>query len=380
MNEFPLMHESEGVPLFYPHVPKRAIENVTDTLSGRWIGQGPKVDLFERVFADKLGINSTTIAVSSGTAALHLAYTLAEIGPGDEVICPVFTCTATNLPVLYNGGVIRFCDVAEGQLNIDIKRIQSLITNKTKAISVVDYGGKPNDYIELRRICDQFNLKLIADCAHALDGHINDKHVTEYADYVIYSFQAIKTLTTGDGGMLVVKSSSDVEKAKRIRWFGIDRTEKQKGTWENDIKELGYKYQMTDIAASIGLAALDELDQIFSIRNSIAQVYREELSKTGVKVFEFSDHPGKLNFTPWMITIDTRGKRLEIMEKLRENSIESAQVHYRNDRYSVFGNQNRNDFPNMNALEDNYLVLPLHTKMQPKDAVLIAKVVSDVLN
>jgi len=203
--------------------------------------------------------------------------------------------------------------------------------------------------------------------------------VTDYVDYVIYSFQAIKTLTTGDGGMLLVKCSSDVEKAKRIRWFGIDRTEKQKGTWENDIKELGFKYQMTDIAAAIGLAALDELDQIFSTRNSIAEIYREEFAKTGVKVFEFSDHPRVLKFTPWMITIDTRGKRVEVMEKLRENAIESAQVHYRNDRYSVFGNHNRGEFPNMNTLEDDYLVLPLHTKMQPKDAVLVTKVVSKVM-
>lgn len=375
MEEFPLMDSSEGVPLFYPNIPKLSKEYVNGVLSGRWIGQGPLVDKFEKNFIDKLNITGYPVAVSSGTSALHLAYTLSGVGRGDEVICPLFTCTATNLPILYNGAKPVFCDVANDSLNIDLDKVESLITTKTKAISFVDYGGRPNNYKYLRDISDKYKLKLIADCAHSLDSKWDNLHVSNYADYTMFSFQAIKTLTTGDGGMLVIKNKSDLEKARRLRWFGIDRSEKQKGTWENDIFELGYKYQMTDIAASIGLAGLEELDVTLSKRNEISDVYKNYFINTGIRAFEL-DYDNKISsFTPWMMTIDCQGKRKKIMKSLRENNIESAQVHYRNDRYSVFGNQDKNKFPNMNAIEDNYLVLPLHTKMSIGQTELISKIV-----
>ena len=378
MGEFPLLKESEGVPLFYPHVPKDASSLVSETLSGRWIGQGPKVDLFEKRFVDVMQISGFPLAVSSGTAALHLAYALSGVGRDDEVICPVFTCTATNLPIIYLGAKPIFADVAQGELNIDIDSLESLITPKTKAISVVDYGGKPNDYQRLRSLCDKYNLSLIADCAHAIDGKLNDEHVSTYADFTMFSFQAIKTLTTGDGGMLIINDETLLEKGRRLRWFGIDRSEKQKGTWENDIYELGYKYQMTDIAASIGLAGLETINDVLGQRRRLAEIYFGRLTSAGVHVFESYGVDDK-DFTPWMITIDTRGKRDEVMNHLRTMGIESAQVHYRNDRYTVFGDVDRSRFPNMNSLEDNYLVLPLHTKMNESDVSRAAEGVLSVM-
>ena len=380
MNEFPLMDKKSGIPLFYPHIPSSAIKYVNETLSGRWIGQGPKVDDFENAFLKKLNIKGHALAVSSGTAALHIAYTLAGIGKGDEVICPLFTCTATNLPILYNGAIPIFCDIDENSLNINIDKIQELITPKTKAIVFVDYGGRPNNYPKLRKICDEHNLKLIADSAHALDSKWTNIHVSQFADFTMFSFQAIKTLTTGDGGMLIVKKRNELDIARRIRWFGIDRSEKQKGTWENDIFELGYKYQMTDIAASIGLAGLDEIDNTLKIRQNISKVYEHYFCQNSIDAFEINYDKQNSSFTPWMMTIRCKGKRIKIMSTLRENDIESAQVHYRNDRYSVFGFQEKEKFKNMNLIDNDYLVLPLHTKMNEEDAEKISKIVINEIN
>ena len=369
MDEFPLLEPSEGVPLFYPHVSKIASANIAGTLSTRWIGQGPKVDLFEKNIKEQLSLHGYSLAVSSGTAALHLAYVLSGVTKGTDVLCPVFTCTATNLPILYQGGNPIFLDIASGSLNINTEELEKKVTKNTVALTVVDYGGVPNDYKLLRNFCDKHKLKLIADCAHAIDGTVDGRHVSAFADYTIFSFQAIKTLTTGDGGMLIVKDHNKFEEAKRLRWFGIDRAEKQKGIWENDVHEIGFKYQMNDISASMGLAGLTDLDHIFAQRKKLFLSYKYHLEELSDLIFE--KYENELNFTPWLITINTEGRRVSLMKHLRDHRIESAQVHYRNDRYSVFRQYVNSKFPNMDLVEDDYLVLPLHTRMSEENVIEI---------
>ncbi len=375
MSEYALMNEKKGIPLFKPYVPKKAIEFVSDTLNSRWIGEGPKVKEFEIKFQKFLKSNFQCVAVNSGTAALHLAYILAGIKKGDEVICPLFTCTATNLPILYQGAKPVFCDIAKHSLNINVEDIESLITKNTKAISVVDYGGLPNEYEEIRKICDKYELKLISDCAHSVDGEYKKKPIHEWADFTIYSFQAIKTLTTGDGGILVCRNELNAKLAKKIRWFGIDREKKQSGIWENDVTNLGYKYHMNDIAASIGLASLLEIDLILSKRMKLFERYINNLSSIKEYIYEYPKIDRK--FTPWLITLNCKSKRHIIMKYLRNNGIESAQVHYRNDRYSIFNVVNHH-FPNMSKIENSYLVLPLHMGLTINDVDYISKKVLEV--
>jgi len=376
MNEFPILDDKKGnIPLFYPNVPSSAAKLVSHVLKGRWIGQGPLVDEFEEQFEEKFGVsNKSFLAVNSGTSALHLGYLLAGIIPGDEVICPVFTCTATNLALLYIGAVPKFYDVNKENLNASLKDIEKLITKKTKAIVTVDYGGLPNDYKQIRDIIDNKNIRLIADLAHCIDGKIYEKSILEYVDFAIFSFQAIKTLTTADGGMLVCPSSLK-KKAKRLRWFGIDRERKQQGIWENDIYELGYKYQMTDVAAAIGIAGLSELNKTLRYRKRIFNQYLNNLQKSGLISLLEATQSQHCEFTPWLATINCKGKRVEIMNKLREINVESAQVHYRNDRYSIFKKYVDRDFPNMDLIEDDYLVLPLHHKMTLRDVDKITRAI-----
>ena len=377
MQEFPIMDAEEGLPLFYPHIPRNAKKYVSEVLSTRWIGQGPKVDQFEKDFANSIMKAGYNIAVNSGTAALHLAYILSGVKETKEVICPIFTCTATNIPILFENGKPVFVDVAPGSLNVNLDLIENLITAQTVAVSVVDYGGLPNDYEFLRDICDRYDLKLIVDCAHALDTCYNGEHVTKFADYVIYSFQAIKTMTTGDGGMLVVKDKVDYERARRLRWFGIDRSKKQQGIWENDITELGYKYQMTDISAAIGIASLEELTKTLKTRRILYTTYQRDLEEFGRFLLEKSTNNS--SFTPWLVTLNTRGNRVGLMHHLRQRKVESGQVHYRNDRYSIFQAYKKGPYLNMDEIEDDYLVLPLHTKLTLDDVKRICFEVKEYL-
>ena len=376
MNEYPLMSETKGIPLFYPYIPSNAHKFVKETLSTRWIGQGPKVALFEKKFENKFLSGQKALAVGSGTDALHISYLLSDIKKGDEVLVPVFTCTATNIPLLYIGAKPIFIDVDLDTMNLSIDDIQKKITKKTKAIVCVDYGGVPNDYSALLKICKKNKLKLISDGAHSLGSKFNNKHVATYADFTTYSFQAIKTITTGDGGMLVIKNSKLYEKAKRLRWFGIDRSKKQSGIWDNDLREIGYKYQMTDISASLGLAALSQIEKVIKKRNDLFKAYEKGLAKNNtIKIIGKSKTKKYFNGS-WLITILINEKnRIKLMNKLRKKNIESAQVHYRNDRYSIFGKR-RKDLKNMDAIENQYLVLPLHPKMNIKHVKYICSVIN----
>ena len=156
--DYPLIKESKKtVTQFYPHIPKKYLSALKRVFSTRWVGQGPLVDKLEMIFSKKFGNNLPTVAVGSGTDALHLSYILAGIKKGDEVICPVFTCTATNIPLLYIGAKIKFADVDPKTLNISIESVKKLITKKTKAIVFVNYGGLPCDLIELNKIAKKEN-------------------------------------------------------------------------------------------------------------------------------------------------------------------------------------------------------------------------------
>jgi len=372
MDEMPVMNESEGIVLFYPNVPRTAIDEVTKVLQGRWIGQGPRVAQFEQEFAQKFAGNGAAIAVGSGTDALHLAYILAGLKEGDEVITPVFTCTATTIPFLYMGVKFRFADVDPETLNINVQHVRELVNEKTRAIICVHYGGLPCDMDELHAIAREYNIPVIEDAAHALGATYKGKKIGEISPFTMYSFQAIKHITTGDGGMLLLQDTSLRAQAERVRWFGIDRSNKQKGIWENDIYEVGYKYQMTDIGAAMGLAALHEFDQTLAHRQKLFDVYRKGLQKTkGIKLIG-AEHTDRTH-AAWLCTAIVE-RRVDFMKYLRENKVESGQVHYRNDRYSILGGR-RHDLPHMDAVEENYIVLPLHSHLTEANVEYVCDVI-----
>ena len=373
MHEFPLMEPGRGrIVLFHPHIPSRAVDSVAGVLSTRWIGQGPRVEEFEQKFSARFGGNSPALAVGAGTDALHLAYILAGLRPGDEVVAPILTCTATNIPFLYMGVKIVFADVQPATLNMDPADVRRRITDKTKAIVCVHYGGLPCDMTELQAIADEHGLKVIEDAAHALGATYQGRSVGQISDFTMFSFQAIKHITTGDGGMLLLREEELADQGRRIRWFGIDRKAKQGGHWENDIWEVGYKYQMTDIAAALGLAALEEFDWILAHRQSLLSAYKKLLADIPGITVTGTGYQDRTH-AAWMCTVLVENRN-ELEIKLRECGIESSQVHFRNDRYSVFGGRQQ-DYESMDAIEDKYLVIPLHTHMGLEDVERVCSVI-----
>jgi len=374
-SDFKLMEKSdENIVLFHPYIPKSAISNVTETLKTRWIGQGPKVDQFEKLFKEKFAEERYSLAVGSGTDALHLSYILAGLKPNDEVITTVFTCTATNIPLLYMGIDIKFADIQPGTMNIDPKSVKDLITEQTKAIICVHYGGLPCDMDELRQLADSHGIPIIEDAAQAVGAKYKDKNIGEISEFTAFSFQAIKQITTGDGGMVICENEEIYEKGKRIRWFGIDRTAKQGGTWENDIREVGFKYQMTDIGAAMGIAGLEKFDLIKEHRKNLFDFYCDNLNGFGdVKIV--GEGINDREHAAWIFTVLIE-EREKLQIKLRENNIESNQVHFRNDRYSIFKKFcEHKEFPAMDSIEEDYLVLPLHMEIDESDVQRICEVI-----
>ncbi|MFL0778321.1 MAG: DegT/DnrJ/EryC1/StrS family aminotransferase [Prochlorococcus sp.] len=375
VKDMPLMQNTlENIVLFYPHVSDLAKNAVMETLDSRWIGQGPKVKLFEENFSKRFASNSPAIAVGSGTDALHLSYLLAGLKPGDEVIAPVFTCTATNIPFLYMGVKIHFADIDPNTMNIDVNHVYELMSSKIKAIICVHYGGLPCDMEALQDIANKWNIPIIEDAAHAVGAKYKGVNIGSISEFTIFSFQAIKHITTGDGGILIIKDKKLIDKAERIRWFGIDRKAKQAGIWENDILDIGYKYQMTDIAAAMGIASLSEFDEISNLRKALFKTYEKELvdfDKVKIVGSGFKDR----EHAAWLFTVKVKN-RYKLQEKLRANNIESNQVHFRNDRYSIFKEFTVGKiFPNMDKVENEYLVLPLHTMMTEDDVKRVCSII-----
>lgn len=335
------------IKLFQPYVSWRAGLYLLKTLYSGQLAEGKVVKQFEYEFSKKFN-KKNVVALNSGTSALELAYELAGIGEGDEVITPVLTCTATNLPLVRRGAKIVFADI-EDDLNINIQDVKNKITKNTKAVVFVHFGGNNRGLKELQKICKEKDITLIEDAAQAVGSEYWGK-----ADFTCVSLQAIKILTSGDGGFLMCKNKNDYEKAKRLRWFGIDRDLKQKGI-DVDVYEAGYKYHMSDITASIGLSNLRSIDKVIAHRKELIKIYNSY----------------GLQGNMWL----TRGYGdvEQAKQVFKANGVQVGDHHYRNDKYTVFDGRVK-DCPNMDKLEGNFFFVPNHYEVSLLNAHKIGQI------
>lgn len=258
------------------------INEVVDVLKSDWITTGPKIGEFEKDLCSYLGCKHA-VAVNSGTSALDIAVGALNLPKGSEIITTPFTFVATSNSILYNGLKPVFADIQPNTRNIDPEDIRRKITDKTKAITYVDYAGHPCDITEIKEIADENDLLLIEDACHALGASYLGEKVGNFADITVFSFHPVKPITTGEGGVAVTNNPDLAKNMLLLRNHGIDKDSGERfgpnSGWAYDVKMLGRNYRMTDIQASLGISQLKKLDLYIEKRTEIARLYDEFLSE-----------------------------------------------------------------------------------------------------
>lgn len=326
----------DTVPFFSSYVDPSAKTLVSQTVDSTFLSEGKKVQAFEDILKKEHAL-SHPIAVNSGTSALHLGLLLADVKPGDEVIVPAQTFVASALAVLYVGAKPVFVDINYEDGNIQIESLRKKITKKTVAVMPVHWAGYPCDMKGLRDIAREHKLHIIEDAAHAFGAKYKGKAIGSISPITCFSFQAIKHVTTGDGGAVACLKRSDMERAKRLRWFGIDRARSKPsllGERQFQLNEVGYKYHMNDVAASIGIANLKTFKKRLKRRKAVAARYTKELSNiSGLQLFaQEADRESSW----WLFGMHVE-KRLRFIKALQSKKIAASVVHQRIDRYNIFG-------------------------------------------
>jgi dTDP-4-amino-4,6-dideoxygalactose transaminase len=275
------LNARHNIPFARPAVGDDEIAEVADSLRSGWIALGPKTAEFERRFAAYLGVPAAA-ALSSGTAGLHLALLALGIGAGDEVIVPTYTFASTAISAIHVGATPVLVDVEPLALTMDPVAVRRAITPRTKAIVPVHIGGTAAEMTPLLDLAREHGLKVVEDAAHALPTRYGGKLIGTLGDMTVFSFYATKTLATGDGGMLVARDPDVLAKVRRLSLHGMDadawRRYGEGGTWRYDVTVPGYKYNFTDIGASLGLHQLRKLDQHTARRTAIAERYAKRLA------------------------------------------------------------------------------------------------------
>ena len=384
------------LPFALPEIGEEEIAEVVDALRSGWVTTGPKTQRFERDFAAYLGGPSSTdgalhcIAVNSATAGLHLALEAVGVGPGDEVITTTHTFTATAEVVRYLGADVKLVDIDPTTLNIDPAAVEAAITPRTKAIIPVHYAGLAADMPALLAIARRHGLKVVEDAAHALPTTSAGQRVGLLAsDATVFSFYANKTITTGEGGMLVTRDAELAKRAKVMRLHGMSRDAFDRYTatvpsWAYEIVAPGYKYNLTDIASALGIHQLKRLDAFHRQREMLAAAYDTALAGLPI-VLPPRSKTGDLH--AWHLYVvrladGTKVERNLFIERLYAAGI-GCSVHYIplhlhpywRDRYGLKPEQ----FPHSQHAFERMLSLPLYTRMTLDDVQRVASAVRAAL-
>jgi len=349
---------NDFIPYGHQWIDNEDIEEVIKTLKSDWLTCGPKVEEFEKATANYCDV-SFGVAFSSGTVALLAAYSVAGIEKDDEVITTPLTFAATIYTGMQLGAKPVLVDIGD-DLNIDAERIEEKITNKTKAIVPVDFGGHPCDYGKILDIAKRHNLLVIEDACHALGGNYKEKKLGNLADMTIFSFHPVKPITTGEGGMVVTNNEEIARKLKIFRNHGMIKNP-EKGAWYYEIEKPTGNYRMTDIQATLGISQLKKLDKFIQRRREIARIYYNSLKDIeGIILPQESEESG-WHIYPIHVS---KERRREIFNKLREEGI-GVQVHYMPIHWhpfykNVFGKEN---YPKAEEYYQRAITLPLFFKM-----------------
>lgn len=361
------------IPFFVPDILESDIDAVSDTLRSSWLTSGPKMAEFEKRFAARVGA-SHALAVNSCTSALHLALVAAGIGPGDEVIVPTMTFAATAAVVVHAGARPVLVDVDPRSFLIEAKAVEAAVTPATKAVIPVHYAGQPCDMDSLLEVAARHNILVIEDAAHAFPAEYRGRPVGSIGDMTCFSFYANKTLTTGEGGMLTTADDEIAARIGRLRQHGLNREAWERfrvpKSWDYDIAEAGYKYNLTDIAASIGLGQLARSGDLWKRRQLVAELYIDLLAGvSGIEPLEVLDgrvhawHLFVVVLDPTVVKLD----RNTVIDRLQELGIGTS-VHYRplhqHSYYRDTMGYRDEDFPAASRAFERIISLPIYPGLE----------------
>ncbi len=370
------------IPLFKVYMSKKASKDASKVINSSFIGQGPVVEKFEEALRNRFR-QEYIVTTNSATSAEHLAIRMLQnpdknkeiyewgyvennwpgIQNGDEALCTSLTCTATNFPVLANGMKIKWVDVNPNNLNMDLDDLERKLSPTTKIIYVVHWGGYPIDLDRIKQIQEKcyklygFRPAVIEDCAHSFGSKYKGKPIGSHGNFATFSFQAIKHLTSVDGGILICPHEKLYKRAKILRWYGIDRDDNRKDfRCEADIPEWGYKFHMNDVNASIGLANLKEVDEnVIAKHKANGHYYNEQLKDVdGVTLLE---NKKEHDSAYWIYTIKVE-RQDDFMAKMQEKGIMVSRVHERNDKHSCV-QEFKSALPNLDKIVKEMICIPV---------------------
>jgi len=372
------MKSKDTIPLFKVFMSPTVKSKVGEVLDSGYIGQGPKVEEFESDLSKYFGTDNV-VTTNSGTSALHLSLHLLKksneewpgIESGDEVLATPLTCTASNWPIVANGLKIKWVDIDPSTLNMDLEDLERKMTPNTKAIMGVHWGGYPLDLDEIKGVQKRFKEKhgwspiLIEDGAHSMGTKYKGKFLGNHGNFVMNSFQAIKHITSVDGGLLYCPTKEMTERAKLLRWYGIDRNPKGRTDFrcEADIEEWGFKFHMNDVCAAIGIENFKHLETIVDTHQDNALYYDTHLK--GVKGVTLLKREEGFDSAFWIYTmlVDDRPSFYKYMENC---GIMVSQVHERNDKHSCMS-EFKTELPNLENTIGNVVSIPVGWWVTPED-------------
>lgn len=339
------------IPQFKVRMSPSANNLVQEVLESGFIGQGPKVDQFEDILQKQLNLHVKPVTVNSCTSAIDLALELIGVGPGDEVISTPQTCFASQVGVLHRNAIIRWADIDPITGCIDPTSVKNLITNKTKAIIAVNWAGKICDFSSLKK----YGIPVIEDAAHCWDVFNNNdnKRWFDRGDYICYSFQAIKFLTTGDGGILVTPEDKE-DDARLLRWYGLDRTKGQSFRCTQNIKHAGFKYHMNDIAASIGIENIPYAKKSVESHRKNSKFLINNINHKEIITPSWDEE-----CSYWIFSMHVLNSRKEeFIQYMNSNLISVSPVHYRNDTYDCTSKFRESSLPGVDSFSQTQVCIP----------------------
>jgi len=371
-----------------PFISEEEVDEIVDTVRSGWIGMGPKTIKFENNFSEYIGVNKS-VAVSSWTAAGHLTLEAFGLKAGDEVIVPTMTFPATAEIVCYFSAKPVFVDVEENTLNISLEALEKAITPKTKVVIPVHYAGQPCDLDEVHEIAQKYKLKVFEDAAHALPALYKGKKIGTISEVTCFSFYATKTLSTGEGGMICTNDEEIAERCTIMRLHGINRDAwkryTESGSWYYEVVAPGYKYNFTDLQASLGLPQLKKIDAMWESRKRIASKYTEALKDLDtIQLHTLKpDRESSFHLFPIRLHLDRLTKnRAQLINELRNLNI-GVGVHFmpvhQHLYYSESFNLRDEDYPIATAVFPRLISLPIYPGMKDESVDKVIDVLIDML-